>query len=411
MRILHTSDWHLGHKLCDRDQHENHTVFLNWLYDTIVAEKVELLLIAGDIFDTGNPPNYALKQYYDFLKRVMQSPCRHVVVTGGNHDSAATLNAPKELLSHFNIHVVGCTTGNLADEVIRITDEQGQCQVVVCAVPYLRDRDIRFSIAGESYEERQARIKEGISNHYNEVAALAAPDKESGIPVIAMGHLYAAGGDPSEAEKEIHIGNLGQIGAESFSPIYDYVALGHLHRPQMIGGKEYIRYCGSPIPLSFSEINDTKQVVILDAEPGKEIQMDIRFIPTWRRLVRFKGPLNEVCLKLAAFEVKPGEATPWAEVRLVLNAYEPGANAAVIEAIEGKNIDILKVIPEYTKQSKALDEQLEDEQELDMLDARFVFEKKLESKGIAENEELKLAFSELLSSMSEREEMKKEAQV
>ncbi len=411
MKILHTSDWHLGHKLCDRDQVDNHKVFLDWLYTTIVEQQIELLLVAGDIFDTGNPPNYALKQYYDFLRRIMHSPCRHVVITGGNHDSAATLNAPKELLSHFNIHVVGCISANEADEVIAIQDEQGNCQVVVCAVPFLRDRDIRYAAAGDSYEEREKRIKEGIVDHYNAVAAIAAPFKEQGIPVIAMGHLYAAGGEASEAEKEIHIGNLGKIGAESFSPVFDYVALGHLHRPQVIGGREYIRYCGSPIPLSFSEINDTKQVVLLDAKPGQPVQMEILFIPTWRRLLRFKGSLKEVCAKLAAFETKPGEAMPWAEVRLVLDAYEPGANAKVNEAIAGKNIDILKVIPEYTKQAKALDEQLDEEQELDMLDARTVFEKKLESIGIANNEELKLAFAELMSSMQEREEVKKEAQV
>ncbi|MEL7220922.1 MAG: exonuclease subunit SbcD, partial [Bacteroidota bacterium] len=107
MKVLHTSDWHLGQKLLQLDRQEEFALALDWLLEVIIAEQIDVLLVSGDIFDIGNPPNQSRELYYNFLRRLLNSECRHVVITGGNHDSPAMLNAPRELLAAFNIHIVG----------------------------------------------------------------------------------------------------------------------------------------------------------------------------------------------------------------------------------------------------------------------------------------------------------------
>ncbi|MDX5347081.1 MAG: exonuclease subunit SbcD, partial [Hymenobacteraceae bacterium] len=209
MRVLHTSDWHLGQRLVNNERTEEHRLFLNWLIKTICDQEIDLLLIAGDIFDTGFPSNTALKLYYDFLREVKQTCCRDIVIIGGNHDSVSTLNAPAELLRHFNVHVVGGAPADAADEVVLIRDPSGAVGAVVCAVPFLRDKDVRLSIPGESDEQRETRLKQGICDHYTRLVPLVQPYKQQQIPVIATGHLFAAGGSTSDSEKEIHVGNLG----------------------------------------------------------------------------------------------------------------------------------------------------------------------------------------------------------
>src|SRR5690606_26452846 len=269
MRVLHTSDWHLGQRLVNLDRTEEHQHFLDWLLQTIEQEKVEVLLMSGDVFDTGAPSNTALRQYYNFLTRVCATCCRHIVITGGNHDSISTLNAPKELLDCFNIKVIGGASDNPLDELIILNNpDTEQTELIVCAVPFLRDRDLRLSVPGESTEEREKRLKQGIASHYAGFVEHILPYKAQQIPVVAMGHLFAAGGSTTESEKEIHVGNLAQIGADQFPKEFDYVALGHLHRPQLVNKTHHIRYSGSPIPLSFSEVTDNKIILILDFEAG-----------------------------------------------------------------------------------------------------------------------------------------------
>jgi exonuclease SbcD len=403
MKILHTSDWHLGNKLLDRDRAEEHSLFLDWLIQTIQAEDIEALIIAGDIFDTSSPPAFALKQYYDFLFKIKQTACKHVVVIGGNHDSAATLNAPKELLRYFNVHVIGGATEDLQEEVITICDDEGNCLAVVCAVPFLRDKDIRYSVSGESYDERENRIKEGICNHYRQVCALVKEHKEKGIPIIATGHLYAAGGSASDSEKEIHIGNLGQISADMFPEDFDYIALGHLHRPQIVGGKEHIRYSGSPIPLSFSEIEDKKQVVILTYQKGQKLGIKTIPVPISRKLIRFKGNIEQVCSEIANYPDQE-KMTIWADVVLMQDQFIPNASAIINDAAKGKNIHVLSVknSREYRPLNIAA---REEEIDLESFDVKEVFARRLESAGLQGNNELELTFSELLSLMNEKEEV------
>jgi len=407
MRILHTSDWHLGQRLVNLERTEEHQHFLNWLLHTIEQEQVEVLLMAGDVFDNGAPSNTALKLYYDFLRNICATCCRHIIITGGNHDSVSTLNAPRELLECFNIYVIGGATENPLDELIELRNAQGELEMVVCAVPFLRDRDVRLSVAGESYEEREQRIKQGIAAHYEAFVPHLQPYKALGIPVVATGHLFAAGGTASESEKEIHVGNLGQIGADQFPKEFDYIALGHLHRPQQVNNRHHIRYSGSPIPLSFSEVSDKKVNYILEFEGGKLAVLRELEIPCCRKLVRFKGPLDKVKQQLAAYDNSGYTLAAWAELQVELDAPLPDLNQQLDEILQLKpGLQLLIHRPPLIKALlQTLEQQVQEEVDLHTLREKEVFLKRCESAfPDSDHSELLTTFSELLELMSQEED-------
>jgi len=252
--ILHTADWHLGARLIEHDRAEEHARFLAWLLEQITELQPNLLILAGDVFDSGNPPQQALTQYYEFLAGVSRTKTE-VQVVGGNHDSAQTLNAPREVLRALKIRVVGSAPEDHREALLDLGD------VVVCAVPYLRERDVRRASAGQTSDEVAAQMREGIAQHYRQIFDHAC-ELAQGRPVVATGHLTAVGVHSSESERSIQIGNLGAVTAECFSG-FAYIALGHLHRPQSVGGNDHIRYSGSPIALGFDETDVPKQVLLV----------------------------------------------------------------------------------------------------------------------------------------------------
>ncbi|WP_245652230.1 exonuclease SbcCD subunit D C-terminal domain-containing protein [Rufibacter tibetensis] len=379
IRVLHTADWHLGQRLANQERTEEHRAFLNWLCETICDQKIDLLVIAGDVFDTGFPSNTALKLYYDFIREVKNSCCRDLVIIGGNHDSVSTLNAPAELLRHFNVHVVGGAPASPEDQVIVLTDEDDQPKAVVCAVPFLRDKDVRLSVPGETGEEKEARLKQGICDHYTQLVPLIQEFKQLGIPVLATGHLFAAGGSASDSEKEIHVGNLGQICGDQFPEEFDYVALGHLHRPQVVHKMQHIRYSGSPIPLSFSEITDHKHIIILDFEQGKLANIHEVPVPCWRKLVRFKGTIEELFPKIIAYDNADLPYPAWAEVQLQYEHNLHDLTGKLQEAFALQpQLQLLIHRPLRTIDSQTLDQQVQPEQDLADLKPKEVFLKKCE---------------------------------
>ncbi|MDX5442401.1 MAG: exonuclease SbcCD subunit D C-terminal domain-containing protein [Hymenobacteraceae bacterium] len=407
MRVLHTSDWHLGQRLVNNERTEEHRLFLNWLIKTICDQKIDLLLIAGDIFDTGFPSNTALKLYYDFLREVKQTCCRDIVMIGGNHDSVSTLNAPAELLRHFNVHVVGGAPADAADEVVLIKDTTGAVGAVVCAVPFLRDKDVRLSIPGESNEQRETRLKQGICDHYTRLVPLVQPYKQQQIPVIATGHLFAAGGSTSDSEKEIHVGNLGQIGGDQFPVEFDYVALGHLHRPQLVNKRNHIRYCGSPIPLSFSEVTDKKLVHVLEFSEGKLAAVQDVAIPCWRKLVRIKGTIDEVYGQIIGYDNGDLSYPAWAEIQLHYDTNLHDHTERLQEALALQpNLQMLICRHNRTRSNQTLEQQVEPEQNLQDLKPKDVFLKKCEEALESETHtELVSTFDELLELMTQEKEV------
>ncbi|AYA37007.1 exonuclease subunit SbcD [Hymenobacter oligotrophus] len=410
MRVLHTADWHLGQRfISGHERTEEHRHFLEWLVRTVQERQVEVLVLAGDVFDTGSPSSAALELYYSFLVQLRQTYCRDIVIVGGNHDSPATLNAPARLLRHLRVHVVGCVPDCFDDQVLILDDVTGQPGLVVCAVPFLRDRDVRLSLPGETAEERESRIKQGIADHYARVAECERvwQHKANGLPVLATGHLYAAGGSASDSERTIHVGNLGQVTADHFSDCFDYVALGHLHRPQRVGGREHIRYSGSPIPLSFSEIHDPKQVLLLEFKGTGCPRIEAIAVPTSRRLVRFHGDLEEVLNQLAAYDNAGLPLPAWAdvEIRSEIGQLEVAEQLLkVIEKLDRKQIEVLarrhfRIVtlrPLGETGAEPLTRSLHDFSE------REVFERRLEGEPEDGREVLLRTFDELVELMHSR---------
>lgn len=273
LTILHTSDWHLGRRLYGRMRYEEFEAFLSWLQETISAQKVDVLIVAGDIFDTMTPSNRAQALYYEFLGKVSKLCCEHIVIVAGNHDSPTFLDAPSQVLKFLNVHVIGTACDDLNDEVLVLDAVDGTPHCIIAAVPYLRDRDVRGSHAGESADSKDANVIKGIRAHYDEVASIAKARQEHlsdahqrHIPIIATGHLFAAGSKTTEDDgvRDLYVGSLGQISADMFDECFDYVALGHLHVPQRVGGCEHIRYSGSPIAMGFGEAKQQKQVLLVE---------------------------------------------------------------------------------------------------------------------------------------------------
>lgn len=400
MKLLHTSDWHLGRRLVNKSRETEHELFLEWLLKVLREEEIDVLIVAGDVFDCGTPPNSALQMYYNFLRKVTDSCCE-VIVTGGNHDSPATLNAPKELLKQFRVHVFGAAEESVEKEVVVCRDRNGKPNGIVCAVPFLRDRDVRKSAPGESYEEKSKALLEGVKKHYQRVAEYALRVREEtdeSLPIVGTGHLYAAGGVSTEGVREIYVGALGQIHASSFPDCFDYLALGHLHIPQSVGKNESIRYCGSPIPMSFGEVARKKEVVVVDCDGEKK---DLRSIdiPVFQRLVRAEGTMTDVAEHLKA----ESAGSVWAEVKLHDAADYADPAGVLRELTDNGQLEILsvKTAKDVHKriQAEAPSESLED------LTPEDVFRRRLQSEELEQGEEQELvyAFREALEAVhSER---------
>lgn len=385
MKILHTSDWHLGQNFMNNDREEEHQLALDWMINLINNQRIDVFILAGDVFDIGNPPNYARRLYYDFLKQLIKTSCRHIIITGGNHDSPSMLNAPAELLKAFDIHVIGAATGNLEDEIIELKDEKGNLEMVIAAVPFLRERDLRYSVAGESSAEQAKKLRKAIVGHYKELANLMKSFQKKKIPLLATGHLYAAGASASAKQDNIYIGNMENIGASEFPALFDYVALGHIHRPQNIGKQTNIRYSGSVIPLSFSEIKDQKSVAILNFAGKQLTETELINVPLYRQLKSIKGDLKKVKESLRKLDGNPaGKLNPWVEVVLESEEITPRIDIEIREFAKEMNLEILRVKIQRTQ--SAIEAGIEANVELDDLDEVDVFRKKCESFGIPDEE-------------------------
>jgi exonuclease SbcD len=338
-RILHTSDWHLGKLLNDQSRDEEHALFLKWLLDVVKVHGIDAILLAGDVFDSANPPQSALAQYYDFVSGLFRQGTCALAVISGNHDSAAQLEAPKQALHALNVHVIGFLAEDPSRRILLLPDESNP-RVAIAMIPFLRDRDLRVGKVGEGAEEIRSQIVAGIKSRYEEAAKAA---QELKCPVIATGHLTVVGSSTSDSEREIHIGGLGAVNSDSFPGDFSYIALGHLHRPQATDGTGRVRYAGSPIALSFSEAEDAKEVRVLDVSNAGIEQFSIP-IPVFRKLSQVRTPRADLARALAAFDADTGELRPWLEVVVEDAALEEDLLDQVRALSEGKPFDVLKVL-------------------------------------------------------------------
>ncbi len=389
MKLIHTSDWHLGRGLYEKKRYEEHEKFLFWLASRIAETAPELLIVAGDVFDTGTPSNRARELYYRFLCRMASSPCRHVVVVGGNHDSPSFLNAPRELLRVLNVHVVGSLPNSPEEEVLVLRNSSGEPEALCCAVPYIRDRDVRLAEEGEDFAAREEKLLGGIREHYARICEEARKvrkdlEAELGrkIPLVVTGHLFAAGGMVHEGDgvRELYVGSLPRVGGECFPEDVDYVALGHLHAPQVVGGNPLRRYSGAPLPMSFGEPSG-KCVVEVDFSGETPVAREIP-VPSFQKLARISGTLEDLERALENL-VKEGEPC-WIEAEY---RGEMGGSALrdILESrILGSPLEILRIRNplDVSRRLSGLSE----ENRLAELDPEDVFARCLEARNVAEKE-------------------------
>jgi len=354
MRILHTSDWHLGHTLRDWDRADEHAAFLAWLLDTLEAEQVDALLIAGDIFDTANPSAAAQEAWYEFLVAARRR-CSglDIVVIGGNHDSAARLDAPNPLLRAVGVSLVGGLTRGTdgtvdpARAVVPIRARNGDVGFVA-AVPFLRPPDLPLldSAVGDVLIEGVRAVYRDILHR---VRARASDAKHA--PLIAMGHLYMATGEVSElSERRILGGNQHALPVDIFPGDIGYVALGHLHRAQRIGGLDRVRYSGSPIPLSMAEAGYAHQVAIVDMK-GEGLE-DVRAVLVPRRVPMMRIPATGSALlvdvvrairELPALEATALAYQPFLEISVRVEKPEPSLQQQIQDALKDRGVRLVRL--------------------------------------------------------------------
>ncbi len=333
MRILHTADWHIGQRLHERQRIDEHKDFLNWLLNTIQEQDVDLLLVSGDIFDTALPSAEATKLYYGFLFRLFNETDAYTVIVSGNHDSPRHLDAPREFLKMGRIHVIGLAH-DPAECVVEIPHDNPR--VAVAAVPYLSESELPH-VSYESEIEKNERYRERLKSFYTECVDNMPPD----VPRILMGHLFVHGGSVGDSERNIQIGGATAIHPNDFPDDVDYVALGHLHRPQEIKGKDYpIKYAGSPIPLRFNETTYKKQVFLLDtSEDRKLMQLDPVEIPIFKELCIVEGDENHI-LSQAMTETWHEK---YIQVKLKLESVRTGVADEIRKAFSDRGGDVLTV--------------------------------------------------------------------
>lgn len=408
MRVLHTSDWHIGRTLYGRKRYGEFEAFLIWLVETIRKNEIDAVLVAGDIFDTSAPSNRAQELYYQFLCRVAASSCRHVVVIAGNHDSPSFLNAPRELLKALDVHVVGSSAESPEDEVLVLRNEQDTPELIVCAVPYLRDRDIRMTEAGESVEDKGRKLIDGIRNHYATVAALAEQKREElggDIPIVAMGHLFTAGGQTVDGDgvRELYVGSLAHVTAGIFPACFNYLALGHLHVPQKVNGSETIRYSGSPLPMGFGEAKQQKsvcQVAFGRGDSGSTAaSVQLINVPVFQKLECVKGDWDGISSRI--LELSATSSKGWLEVIYEGDEVISDLRERLEAAISGTQMEILRI-----RNNRIVDRvlgQIHEEETLDDLDVNDVFERCLAVHDVPEDQrpELLRAYQETVSSLYE----------
>ena len=411
MKIIHTSDWHIGRTLYGRKRYEEFESFLNWLAGTIQENRIDALLVAGDVFDTSVPSNRAQELYYRFLCRMAASSCRHIVLIAGNHDSPSFLNAPRELLKALDVHVVGSASKDPQDEVLVLRDAQNIPELIVCAVPYLRDRDIRTAEAGESAEDKELKLIEGIREHYRAVAAMAGEKRAAlgvDIPIVGMGHLFAAGARTVDGDgvRELYIGSLAHVTAEIFPACFDYLALGHLHVPQNVGGSETLRYSGSPLPMGFGEAKQQKSVCQVAFEKDSGSGMNVLAfpidVPVFQMLERVKGDWSSISSRI--IELSAAGSRAWLEIVYQSDEVVGDLRERLDDAIAGTQMEVLRV-----KNNRLVERvlgQIDEGETLDDLDVTDVFERCLAAHDVPEDQrpELLRAYRETLSSLYEEDE-------
>jgi exonuclease SbcD len=402
MRILHTSDWHLGQHFMMKSREAEHLAFLNWLIEIVDRESIDVVMVAGDIFDTASPASYARKLYSDFIIKLQKVNCAHLVIVSGNHDSVAVLNESKSLLSALNVSVLAGLSEDLSEHLITVSDKNNN-QAIICALPFLRATDVMMSESGSSAAQKQMSLQQGIAQTYQDIYQLACAQKtEDKTPILATGHLTAVGCSVSESVRDIYIGTLTAFPAQLF-PKFDYIALGHLHRSQKVQKSDHLRYSGSPIALSFDESNHEKSVIIVEFNDQRELTTSEIVIPNFQKLQVIKGDMEAIqCVLSTLIE---SAKSVWVEVKVQESFYRSDVQALLNTLVEGSAVEILKIsMPKIDEHSQWQTQQIET---LEALKPEDLFQYRLEcadAEYISEEQQkhLKLLFAQSVEELEQQ---------
>lgn len=364
LRIIHTADWHLGQLFFGYDRDAEQEVFLRWLVATLAERQTDVLLIAGDVFDVANPSAAAQRRFFRFLSEASrQNPGLQILVIAGNHDSAVRLEAPNPLFEEFRTRVIGNVRrkedGTIDFDALLcpLCDRAGRRRAWCLAVPFLRQGDY------PAPEEMPDTYVAGVGRLYRQLYAYAEQRRQPGEALLAMGHLHASGAELSAEDRSerVIMGGLESVSADTFHPGLAYTALGHIHKAQRVGGRETVRYAGSPLPMSFSETHYRHQVVEVALNGGASAEicpLDIPLaVPLWRIPGEAAAP-DEVLVRLAALPEAEGEERdfwPFLEVRVLLTEPDPGFRHRVEEVLEKKAVRLTAIVPVYPER-KGTDE-------------------------------------------------------
>ncbi|MBM3202645.1 exonuclease subunit SbcD [Candidatus Woesearchaeota archaeon] len=410
MRLLHTSDWHLGQTFHGHDRRYEHQCFLDWLLETLDQEQTDALLIAGDIFDNANPSATALHQFYRFIRDAKtRLPSLDVVIIAGNHDSPFRLEAPSPLLTVMGVSVVGQVSrfeSQAIDPdrlVLPLCDRTGQVAAWCLAVPFLRSGDLPRRDPDEPLSVGYAQAVAGL---YGQVQAVAEAKRAKEQPLIALGHCHLQGGEVSiDSERRLVIGGSEALPVSIFGQDLAYVALGHLHRAQCVGGEESRRYSGSPLPLSFSETGYRHQVVRVDLANHQVRDIQVLPVPRAVELLRIpEQPLETVLKTLEALErpTLPLERQPYLDIRVRLDQPEPGLRHRIETALQGKPVRLTRIEPRYPAHPAGKTEAVSAPtlEDIGRLEPRDVFMRLYRQRYSSEPDDaLCTAFNELLESL------------
>jgi exonuclease SbcD len=384
MRVIHTSDWHLGQYFYGKSRANEHQKFLTWLIEQVNQQQIDVIIVAGDIFDTSTPPSYAREMYFDFVAKLQSTSCQ-LILLAGNHDSVAMLSEAKPVLASLSTQVITHVTPimtldgeqhsvdeqSLKQQVFPLFDNTGQAIAIICAVPFIRPRDVIKSKAGQSSQDKQQSLQQAISEHYSSLHDYALQlaenlknniDKTNDckVPIIATGHLTALGvsinDSKSSAVRDIYIGSLEAFPAANFPPA-DYIALGHIHRSQKVANNDHIRYCGSPIALSFDEAKQSKKILIAEFKLGKLDNVKESMIPCFQPLYSINTTLmhlqEALQVTLRQFELYLSNTPPvseegfkpdaWLNIEVVDSQYVNDLSNRVSELVDDFPFEVLLV--------------------------------------------------------------------
>ncbi|MFA0241024.1 MULTISPECIES: exonuclease subunit SbcD [Vibrio] len=407
MKILHTSDWHLGQNFYNKSRKNEHERFLQWLLEQVTEHDIDAIIVAGDIFDTSTPPSYAREMYNKFVVDSNKIGCQ-LVLLGGNHDSVSVLKETQQLLKYMGAYVIPNTNEDHATQVVELKGKNGDVEALVCAIPFIRPRDVLTSQAGVTGVERQKQLGDAIKQHYQSVYDAAVEkraefENSEHMPIIATGHLTAMGVQQSDSVRDIYVGNLDGFAADGF-PDADYIALGHIHRPQVVAKREYIRYCGSPIPLSFDELKSQKQVCVVEFVEGERTISQLP-VPTFQPLAEIKGDLSEIESQLNQYIGLDSEQSVWLSIEVQAQDYLSDLQERMRALTEGLNVEVLQLRRARERRNQALEQEsaetLSELSPMDVFTKRIALEEFETDSEKARLERMTVKFKQVMVEVSE----------